>query len=138
MAIQSADGLARAKGATDQNAGPVSTPAPTADQSRSTSFGRTNYGSNAFDGPSSLTPGKKLNAGLKVNADDGVMQTILEKGLEPDTTLNSQLRDIGKNAPPDAWGMESNRARQASTHSASAATVPGAISKTPSAGAGKP
>ncbi len=139
MAVQTADGLNKAAGKVDPNSGPNITPSP--DQARSTSFGRSNYGSNAYDGMRvTKRPGENVTAGLKVNADDSVMQSILEKGLRSDDAapINTQLRDIGKNAPADHPSFASARERQASTHSASAAKVPGAISKGPSGGAGKP
>lgn len=53
MAIQ----VHKKKQATNPTAGPVVTPAPDA---RDKSFGRENYGSNAFSGASSLTPGQTV------------------------------------------------------------------------------
>ena len=45
-------------------------PAKTPEQERSTSWGRENYGANAFDGRAVNDPGQRTRAALTVNNDD--------------------------------------------------------------------
>jgi hypothetical protein len=109
MAIQVHKGKSKA---VDPNAGPVKTPPP---QARDTSFGRQNYGSNAFGGPSSIAPGRSVTSPLAddLSGDDEALATVISKGagLE-DNTLNTQTRDVPITNVPDGIGMESARSRQ--------------------------
>ncbi len=126
MAVNTANNLAPAKGASDPNAGAVATPAPTAEDRRSTSFGRGRYGANATAQGPSVDPGKTVTTGLDVGGNDDVMKIIQRQGLRSDSAspIGDQLRKIGDRNVPDAVGMASARSRQASSHSASASKVP--------------
>lgn len=140
MAIDNADGLQPAKGATDKNAGPVSTPAPTGEQLRSTSYGRGKYGANAYGGPSSADPGKTITSGFDVGGNDDVMKRIQSQGLRSDAAapVADQLRKVGDRNVPDATGMASARSRQASSHSGDAAKVPDRLGSVTRPGAPRP
>lgn len=74
----------------DPNAGAVKTPPPDKDHS----YGRTSYGSNAFGGPSSVTPGGSVTSPL---ADD------LRRKSDPDGALAAVCRNgVGNVAKPAA------------------------------------
>jgi hypothetical protein len=109
MAIQVHKGKSKA---VDPNAGPVKTPAP---EARDTSFGRQNYGSNAFGGPSSIAPGRSVTSPLAddMAGDDEALATVISKGagLE-DNIVNEQTRDVPLTNVPDSVGMASARRRQ--------------------------
>jgi hypothetical protein len=82
-------------------AGPVVTPSPT-QPDKDTTFGRRNYGANAFGGASSVSPGKTVTSpladNLKASGDDGLLDTIAQRGVR-DNVANTQTRDISGTAP---------------------------------------
>lgn len=131
-----------AKGNAPNTGMPGKQPAPTQrppDFAKDYTFGRSGYGANAYGGASSDNPGKRTRADMTVNNDDTdpVLNTVRQHGSAAMTSdpagdsVNvggmpaSQLRSIAAKAPPDAYGMQSNRARQPS--SAAPATIPGAL-----------
>ena len=126
-------------------AGPVKTPAPTQrppDFDKDFTFGRQSYGSNAYGGASSDTPGKRTRADMTVNNDDAdpVLATLRQHGSAAMTSdpagdsVNvggmpaSQLRTIGsKNVPVHPMmARDSNVSRQPS-YPGPKASIPGAL-----------
>lgn len=110
------------------------TPAPVEkpdwEKIKSTSWGREGYGANGYGGPSSLTPGQQVQqGGIDADIHDPALDRVQATGLKDDGVLNDQLRDIGNKNCPDAFGAESARSRQASTHSASSPKVPSVLGK---------
>ena len=111
MAIQ----VHKKKQATNPTAGPVVTPAPDA---RDKSFGRENYGSNAFSGASSLTPGQTVESPLATDlrSGDDCLDRVQAAGTaRHDPKSNepgSQTRDISDSRDgnlqqvPAAFGMK--------------------------------
>lgn len=78
---------------------------PSAEQKRTTSWGRTSYGANAFGGASSDTPGKRTRAKLTVNHDDTdpVLAAIRKDGAK---IPNDQTRPFtNEQKVPTAHGM---------------------------------
>jgi hypothetical protein len=92
------------------------TPAPlvetkAAEQARSTSFGRTSYGANAFDGRVVNDPGQRTRAGLSVNNDDAdpVLAAIRRGGAKA-ADGNDQTRPFTADQKvPTAFGHRSRR-----------------------------
>jgi hypothetical protein len=107
------------------------------------------YGQNRYGGASSTTPGQTVESPMATDlrttaaqgADGGdVLATVQKFGaaamrnpLPGDDvedvrgTPATQLRDIAAKACPDSYGMESARARQASSYPGAAGTIPGAL-----------
>lgn len=117
----------KAKGDAADTGTPI-TPAPSAELARSTSFGRENYGANAYDGRVVLDPGKKRTNDLLAPTDE-VRDTIISRGgggLQSDagSPIEDQLRKIGAGNVPDAYGMSSNASRQHSRNAEGAVKVP--------------
>lgn len=108
----------------DAPAAPTKTPAPTAEMGRSAATG---YGRGDYPGKAYLDPGEKRTNDY-LNPSDPVRDTVIARGLKADdaSPIASQLRDLSKDGVNvgDAHGMASARARQSSSHSASAAKVP--------------
>jgi hypothetical protein len=137
MAVQTANGLNKAPG--DTPATPEKTPAPTADAARSSSWGRSGYGSNAEAAPSSIPPGTRLDyPGMKATPDDPVLEQIISQGLRADdaSPIKGQIRSLSDRNVPDHPQMTSNRARQPS--SGNRELIPGAITPTKGGGTGRP
>ena len=80
------------------------TPAPVFDETaRDKTFGRENYGSNAYGGPSSLEPGQcQKMSGIDAQNPDPILDLVQKQGLaRDDKPADRQLRDIGsKNVGP--------------------------------------
>lgn len=107
------------------------TPAPIDYKAMSdNAWGRQNYGANGYSGPSSLMPGEAEKArGIDAQNPDVALDRVQSTGLRDDGTLNDQIRNVGLKNVEDAFGQESNRSRQASSHSAGAAKVPSVLGK---------
>jgi hypothetical protein len=83
-------------------AGAVKTPAPV--DARDKSYGRENYGSNAFAGPSSIAPGAAVRSPLAddLASGDEALASVIAKGTGlADNVLNTQTRDLPPNNVPD-------------------------------------
>lgn len=106
MAYQSVKTPAPGNAANTGAPGP--TPAPTVKEK---TFGRTNYGANAFDGPSSITPGKSVTSpladDLRRASNDGefVLDTVIARGTRMDSP-DFQMRSISDAGYPPAHGMK--------------------------------
>jgi hypothetical protein len=116
------------------------TPAP--DEQLSGRHSAATYGNNQARPDGKDQFGSALNPGIKHVNDylapsDPVRDHLISAGLSKTATGGAppdQIRDISQSghAPPDAWGQESNRARQSSAKSPDVARVPdrlGAVSK---------
>lgn len=111
MAFQKARGNARNTGA------PGPTPAPTkkdltAEQARSTSYGRENYGANGYDGPASVAPGKTITSPLgdSLVAGDDVLKAVIAKGtrtesLAPFDSVQDKPGVVSAKPLPTTHGM---------------------------------
>lgn len=98
------------------------TPAP---ETKETAFGRESYGSNAYDGPSSVTVGKKVTSpladDLKQSSDDGegVLDKVIAQGHRiGDTNWQNRVVDTDQKVPTTFGHHNPN---------ASPATVPGTM-----------
>ncbi|MGD0418459.1 MAG: hypothetical protein ABSA68_02580 [Xanthobacteraceae bacterium] len=87
------------------------------------------YGENEYAGKSYLDPGvKRTNDYLAPS--NSVRDAVIARGLntkgDVSSAVNFQIRDLSKDGvnSPDAYGSGSARARQPSSHSASASKVP--------------
>jgi hypothetical protein len=94
------------KPVTAPTSGPINkTPAPVAKEK---TFGRESYGSNAFDGPPSIAPGKTVTSPL---ADDlkqhaGSLGDVIANGTAKPAP-DWQTRDVSSAPLPAAHGMRS-------------------------------
>jgi hypothetical protein len=131
------------------------TPPPTG-QERDFSFARSQYGGNAYSGPSSTSaPGlnvtSPLSDDIKAAGTDGVLDEVIRNGTAKNDAghgsgpdgVNSQPRNISEKNVPDAAGMKSSRNRQCASpgdtgRSGSLPSSAPGIVRTPGGGPKKP
>ena len=111
MAVQTGIPKTAAGNASDTGT-PVSKP-PTEEAARSTSFGRTNFGANAYAGPASLPSGQKHTSTLATN-DDPVRNAVIAKGVAGTDAQNSQTRRIAAGNVPAHPAMAARSASDGS------------------------